>query len=779
MSVLHPHKTPASGLRGLKENWRNDLIAAFSVAMVALPLSLGIAIASGVPPMAGLFAALVSGFVTTFVRGGHISINGPGNGLIAVILVGVLSLKDGSGNAYRYVLAAIVIAGALQILIGLLKLGKLGELFPSSVIHGILAAIGLIILGKQMHVALGAQTDAKTTLDVLLAIPASMLALNPYVALISVLCLIILVVYPRLENKLIHLIPAPMWVLLLAVPLALFFEFSKEHTYTLWGATHAVGPKLLVRLPESLLASVMLPDFSKINTLPFWSLVFSITLISSIETLISANAVDKLDPYKRTTDPNRELFGMGVSTMLSGFIGGLPIVTVIARSSVNIHNHAKTRWSNFLQSSFLLLFIVLFSSVIQLVPLASLAAILVYTGYKLTAPKVFADTYRKGWEQLFFLLVTLMGTLFTNLVGGLLIGTATTLIFHIFRTGTSPEIFLSTLWRTHFVADTTEDDQYLLRADGMLTFGNMLKLQPVLKSIPAEKNVRFDMSEVLLADLTILEYINDFAVKYRHSGGSFKILGLENHLCSSTYPHAMRVRGQCLVTAPARDVKVSRRQRELSLLAEENGWIYHQEIDWDASYLKNFLFFETRPIEYKENVLSGCHEEHDVNWEIADLTFDEGALLVEEYHTTVQVLYPDWDLPRFTLEREEFYDKLMEYVGHEEVDFKFFTKLSKKFVVKGYNKEEIERCFTKERIEFFENHDVYHLESNGDALLLFRRFRLERPSGIEAMNQFSKELLAELSPKTDTQAAHSKSTDQHVVEDEKPSIVTTEQSPAT
>lgn len=743
MSILHPHAKPSSGLQGLKDHWRNDLIAAFSVSMVALPLSLGIALASGAPATAGIFAALIGGFVATFLRGSHIAINGPGNGLIAVILTGVLSFGN-DPNRFNYVLAAIVVAGVLQTLIGLLRLGKLGEVFPSSVIHGILAAIGLIILGKQVHVALGASTTAKSTLGVLAAIPASVMALNPYVVIVSVTCLALLVIYPYIENKLFHLIPAPMWVLLIAIPLGLYLNFSSTEPYTLFGAQFKMGPKFLVPIEGNLLKGLMFPNFAKIWTLPFWSLVISITLLSSIETLISANAVDKLDPYKRQTDANKELMGMGVSSVLAGCIGGLPIVTVIARSSVNIHNYAKTPWSNFFHSTFLLIFLLLLAPLIQMVPMAALAAILVYTGYKLASPKVFRDARKKGWEQLLFLLVTLAATLYTDLVRGLLLGTAFVLLFHIIRTGTSPSVFLRSLWETKFILESTGDNRFKIAPKGIVNFGNILRLQNTLNTLPERSHVDLDMSGAALVDLTVLEYIHNMAEKHHHTGGHFALTGMDLHQSSSNYPQGLRIMGAPAISAPARPAALSRRQKERAALAQEKGWTFNQEIDWNASYLKNFQFFETRPLEYKENVISGHYNKHNATWEIADLTFDEGALLVEEYHTTAQIVHLPWELPEFVIEREEFYDRLMEYVGHEDIDFKYFTKLSHMFVVKGY--DGIDTYFTPKQIKFFETHDIYHLESNGEALLIFRRFRLERTKGIMAMHQFSKELLDALHP---------------------------------
>ena len=304
---------PSTGFKGIRENWRNDAIASLSVALVALPLALGIAVASGVAPMAGILSAIIGGVVTTFFRGSHLAINGPAAGLIAVILAGLVAL-DGNIN---YVLAAIVISGGLQVVLGLLKFGRYAKMFPSSVLHGILAAIGIIIFSKQIHFALGTTSDATTIIgslqDAIFLLPEA----NPFVVSISVTGLLVLIFYKKIPFKFIHLLPGPMWALLVALPFVFGFDFFYEHTRTLLGNKYPLGPQFLISIPDNLLESVMHPDFGMIGTSAFWLTVISITLIASVETLASARAVDKLDPYKRVTDLDKDLVGVGLSTMVS------------------------------------------------------------------------------------------------------------------------------------------------------------------------------------------------------------------------------------------------------------------------------------------------------------------------------------------------------------------------------------------------------------------------------------------------------------------------------
>ncbi len=301
MSSSPPHQTPKTGWAGLKANWRNDLIAGFVVSLVALPLSLGIAVAGGAPPMAGLLSAIAGGLLTTFFRGSHIGINGPGNVLIVITLVALQTL--GGEGTFATFLAASVITGALQVLMGLAKLGKIGHAIPGSVVHGMLAAIGVIIFSKQLHVAMGREVPSGSALHALEAIPESLLHLNPYVACIGVFSLLVLLIHPRLDNKLIHFIPAPLWVLILSVPAAYLFDLYDPRAVTLLNYTFEVTPQHLIQLPPNLADSLVQPDFSHMGEGSFWLVVALLTIVLSVEDLAIVKAVEKLDPYKRPSDP--------------------------------------------------------------------------------------------------------------------------------------------------------------------------------------------------------------------------------------------------------------------------------------------------------------------------------------------------------------------------------------------------------------------------------------------------------------------------------------------
>ena len=731
------HFIPRDGFKGLKENWRSDLFAAISVSLVALPLALGIAVASNMSPMAGVLSAIIGGVVTTFFRGGHLTINGPAAGLIAAILGGLVALDYN----INYVLAAIVVSGGIQIVLGVLKMGRFAKLLPSSVLHGILAAIGVIIIAKQAPYALGTTSDDDTVIGNLLDIFYKLPDANPFVFIVSLAGILILVFYKKTSNKIIRAIPAPMWVLLLALPLVFGFDFFTEHSISFLGKSYGVGPKLLIDIPEDPLDCIMHPDFGMIGTMAFWLTVLSITTIASIVTLASARAVDKLDPYKRTTNLNKDLIGVGISTMVSGALGGLPITSVIVRSTVNVNNNAKTKWSNLYHGIFLILFVLILAPVLRSVPLAALAAILVHTGFKLASPLVFKQAYDQGVEQLFFLSSTLIITLFSNLLYGIMGGILITLISHILlaRVGFLP--FFKMIYRSGSKVDRLENGSYDVKLKGITNFLYALQLEKLLQEIPIGSVVRIDMSQTRLVDLSIMENVIDFKRIQDNNGGDVKLIGLDNHVASTSHNRALKI-----VTGQV-GKQMTKRQIRLQEMANSNGWSFERDVDWNTSYLRNFRFFDSRPIEMKSNSLQGHDPENNAHWEIADIVFDEGALLaLEIYQTTVQVVRLPSPIPRFIIDKEGLFNKVFNRVrafSESNLNIKIMkhTGFSGKFQLSGEDEEAIRTFFTDDLIQFLEGNEIHHIESNGDALMIFTYLHIARTDEVPSMLSFSSNLL--------------------------------------
>ena len=731
---------PKEGFKGFVENFQSDLIAAISVSLIALPLSLGIALAAGAPAMSGILSAVVGGVVTTFFRGGHISINGPAKGVIAVILLGITLMDDGSGQAFNYVLGAIVVSGAIQTLLGLLKLGRLADIFHSSVILGILAAIGIIIFAKQIHVALGTHSESsnivQNLIDAVLLIPEA----NPFVVLISLTGLIILLFHSKISFRLFQFFPAPIWVIALSIPFVYLFNFFDAQTLTFFGKSYDVGPSLLLEIPENIMDSIMFPNFSMINTIEFWTTVFSLLIITSIESLAIAKAVDKIDPYKRKTDLNKDLTGIGLSTVAAGFVGGLPIIAVIIRSTVNIHNGAKTKWSNLYQGILLLVLIVVLGPLMRQVPLCAFAILLVFTGFKLASPGVFKQVYDHGPEQLIFFIFTMVLTLYTNLLVGLVGGLSLALATHMLLAKLPISQFFKMVYNSGSDLSQIAEDRYELKIKGIANFLSIPRIDKLIKKIPDGVEVRVDLTDTKLVGITFMDYIVDYLKIQKTLGGNVVLEGLGSHVSYSTYNRALKI---SLKNAA---VKLSPRQNRLKNLANEKDYRFNHEVDWNTSYLKQFHFFEIRPIERKSNSLIGQFDDTGVSWQISDVTFNEGdAFSAETFNTTLIVLKLNKKIPVFTMEKEglfeKIFDRVMALTGYKDIDFEMYPDFSRKFLITGKNESEIRSFFSKELVGFFEKNQIYHVESNGEAIIIFDKIKLARTDETISLIDYSRRLV--------------------------------------
>jgi MFS superfamily sulfate permease-like transporter len=526
---------PKDRIPGLVENWRSDVVSGFILFLIALPLSLGIAIASGFPPMAGLFAAIVGGIVVSQTSGSFVTINGPAAGLIVVIVNCVNNLGGGS-EGYHCTLGAIVISGVILFVLGLMRAGALGVFFPTTVVHGMLAAIGFIIIAKMIPPFLGVPSPGKEPLVIYSKIPDMIANCNPEITIIGIVSLAILIFFNLNKNALIKKIPAPLVVVAVGVALGIYFDLQRPHSYLVHGHSFAIDPKkYLVVLPPSILDGLTAPDWSKIASGAFWYSVLTIVLIQGVETLLSCAAVDKLDPYKRTANLSRDMAAVGLGSAISGMIGGLPMIAEIVRSTANVANGAKTRWSNFFHGLFILIFVAFGAAFIDQIPQAALAALLIVTGYRLASPKSFKDTFLIGKEQLALFAITIIGVLATDLLLGVGIGIVAKFILHFIN---GAPIGPNLLIAKTSVTETPETS--LVTIEGAAIFSNYFSIKRKLDKLPIGKAITIDLSKVKLIDHSVMEHFHQFERERTKAGTPIHIVGLELHKPMSAHPLAAR-----------------------------------------------------------------------------------------------------------------------------------------------------------------------------------------------------------------------------------------------
>lgn len=521
-------------------NWKADVTSGFLVFLIALPLCLGISIASGYPAIAGILTAIIGGVVATFISNSQLTIKGPAAGLIVIALGTVQAFGYTGGrdptadmHAYRLALGVGVAAGVLQILAGLFRAGILNEFFPTSAVHGMLAAIGAIIIGKQVHIAMGVSPSAKTPLGQYAEIPHTLTHLNPEVALIGGLSLLMLFGLPLIKNKIVRRIPAPMLVLLLTVPLGKYFDLSHEHFYSWAGQTHTLGPQFLVDVPMNLLSALTLPDFSGLLTKTGWFWVVMFAVIGSLESVLSAKAIDLLDPWRRKTEMNRDLLAIGVGNTLSTCLGGLPMISEIVRSKANIDNGARTRFANFYHGLFLLAFVALVPALIHQIPLAALAAMLIYTGFRLASPREWIHAYRVGPEQLVVFVSTLVGVLATDLLIGIAIGIGVEIIIHLIN-----GVPFGSLFRLHAVVES-QNDLTTIQVQRSAIFSNWIALKSKIDGTQSRR-VTIDFAWTRLVDHTVMGKLAEVRREYEEQGRELQVIGLDRHKRLSDHPAAAR-----------------------------------------------------------------------------------------------------------------------------------------------------------------------------------------------------------------------------------------------
>ena len=506
---------PKDGLEGLKENWKTDAISGFLIFLIAMPLCIAVSKASGFPPIAGIYTAIIGGVLVSLFMTARVTIKGPAAGLIAIAVGAVEELGKGDNmKGYQLTLAVIVIASAIQIIFGMIKAGRLGDFFPASAVHGMLAAIGIIIISKQIPVLLGTPAKGKEPLDLLAETPELLQSMNPEVALIGMVSLMMLFFLPQMKNKLFKTVPPSLIVLLIAIPLAITFDFSHEHDYSLAHINYHIIPgNLLVQLPDTFLGGITFPDFSQVFSATSIKYIIMFALIGSLESILSAKAIDILDPYKRKSDLNRDLLAVGAGNLVAGSIGGLPMISEIVRSSANINNRAKTRWSNFFHGLFLLVFVALAANLIEMIPNSALAAMLIYTGYRLASPREFQKTWAIGWDQLIIFVVTIIATLATDLLVGIFAGVAMQFVLHLYH-GTS----IRSLFRSNFEIQNANDNCIVKIKDAAI-FSNYLSFKKCFEAIEPGKKVIFNFSEASIIDHTLLEHLHHVGARAEAAHG--------------------------------------------------------------------------------------------------------------------------------------------------------------------------------------------------------------------------------------------------------------------
>ncbi|MGE5107831.1 MAG: SulP family inorganic anion transporter [Sphingobacteriales bacterium] len=488
----------------MKKNFQNagsDIPASVVVLLVALPLCLGIALGSGAPLFSGIIAGIVGGIVIGLLSGSHLSVSGPAAGLTVIVATAILKLQ-----AFEAFLLAVVIAGCIQLLLGFIKAGVIGDYVPNAVIKGMLAAIGIILILKQFPHLVGYDKDylgnesffQGNEENTFSGIFNAINFITPAAVVIGFVSLFILIAWEQKfikSKKIFQLIPAPLVVVVSGVLINQYFINYQPSV--------ALDIKHLVQLPvaadmQSFISFFTLPQLQYLNNPDVWITALTLAIVASLETLLSIEAVDKLDPYKRVSPANRELKAQGIGNIVSGLIGGLPLTSVIVRSSANVNSGAKSKLSAIMHGILMLLCVMFIPGLLNKIPLSALAAVLIFIGYKLAKITLFKEFYAKGWDQFIPFSVTILAILMTDLLIGILIGIGVGLFFMV-RSNFRSSVFV-----------VSDHNNFLFRLRKDVSFLNKPIIKTKLEAVPANAYVIIDTTRADFIDQDIIDTVNEF-----------------------------------------------------------------------------------------------------------------------------------------------------------------------------------------------------------------------------------------------------------------------------
>lgn len=523
-------KLPADGFAGLKQNFGADALSGFLVFLLALPLSLGIAKASGFEPVYGLITAMIGGVLVSFLAGSLLTIKGPAAGLIVIVAGSVTELGHGNMDlGWKLALGAVIVAGVIQVLFGILKLGSLADFFPLSAVHGMLAAIGIIIISKQLHVLAGmnpmnAEGKAMVEPVELIMELKNTLAnffLHKEVAIVGLVSLAIVFGWPMIPIKALKKIPAALVVLVVSIPLGMYLGIHNvAEVKNAAGEVVVKGFKPLLEFKKGLfdILSINNADFSGFSqTGTFIKFVVMFALVGSLEALLTVKAIDMLDPFKRKSNTNKDLIAVGAGNIIAGILGGLPMISEVARSSANVNNGAKTRWANFFHGVFILLFLIFAVTFSDLIPVTALAAMLIGVGYKLAHPKEFGHMAKIGWDQVIVFVTTILVTVFTDILVGIGAGILIKLIIHLIHGAPIQNLFNS----------KSKVEGNTINVQGAAVFSNFIAIKKKILKFNYTDDVILDVRKCNLVDHTVIETLHHLKDDFSNDGGSLTVLGVE------------------------------------------------------------------------------------------------------------------------------------------------------------------------------------------------------------------------------------------------------------
>ncbi len=728
------NKIPKDGIAGLKENWKVDFLSGFMVFLLAMPLSLGIADQSKFPVVFGLLTAIIGGMIVSMIAGSPLTIKGPAAGLAPIVAGAVVAFSANETLGWQMTCGAIVVAAVIQILFGLLKFGKMSNFFPSSAIHGMLAAIGILIFSKQIHNLFGIKSSelkGLNPLGLLMHIPQSIAHLDLEITCIGLLSLVIVFGAPYLKNKWLKAIPVPVLVLSVAIPLALVFNLKNTDR----GYSMIKIGNFIQQFTEGLQGkNISFDGLLQMGVFVKYVLLFS--LIGSIESLLTVKAIDGLDPYHRKSNFNKDLIAVGFGNLFSGLLGGLPMISEVARSSANVNNGAKTRWANFFHGISLLIAVLLVTPFLEMIPKAALAALLLGVAYRLASPKEFINTYKIGKDQLAVFITTIAITIVEDLLVGVISGIVLQLILNIYFSKNIKKLFVN---NTNVVTQGKND--FIIHLNSPLNFSNFMGFKKQIELLPISANIKLDLSKCDYIDHDAAEQLRHLEEDIHNQGGA--LIEFNNtHLLPLGTHRLSALRNKLFASKYAKKI-ISQTKQDRLLFSEQNNFLYYEfGKNIIREVFSKFQLYKNATI--IESVMTGQLLGKEIR--IADIKIkEELGLNKKQYTSTIALISLKSSIPNFILDIEDASEYLRELVENgRDIDFKEFPDFSDYYLLRGEDENQIRTFFTDDLITFFEANKEYLIEVKDNILLVKTTLKNLSNEEIKALLQYINNLLLKI-----------------------------------
>ncbi len=702
---------------------RGDLLSGFIVSLIALPLCLGVASASSFPPIMGVLTAIIGGLIIGFISGSELAIKGPAAGLIVIVAGAVEEFGRGDPSiGYMMTASLIAVTGLVQIILGFLKVGKWADFIPSSIVHGMLAAIGIIIMSKQIHLLFGAtpaSLKGMHPIDLILAVPKSLVHLEWHITLIGVVSLALLFLLPKIKNPIVKSVPPFLIVIIVAIIIAQSFHFASDKVFY----NALINPGKL-EFNFFFKSSI----FSSENLGITFKYFFLLTIIGTIESILTVKAVDLLDPRKRTSNYNKDIIAIGAGNILAGLLGGLPMISEVARSSANINNKGVTKIATIAHGAFLVIFVLIFASVIKLIPVAALSSILIFVGLKLANPADFLKSFKVSNEHFLVFVTTIIVTLVEDLLLGVVAGIVLKMIINIFKSGEVKNLFFAK------VSVDSDEKQVILHLNSGAVFTNWLAIKKIIQTHEG-KRIVVDFTEVKIVDSAFIDNIQRFKDNYK---GEFILRALQEMRPLKNHPHSMRVKS---IDGEVLTIHLNGYQKKLKGLCEESNFIVSFNTVIPRNYFSTFKSFKHVDIKMTEVYVVGTNQ--GVKFEYLEgLMYDPVDML--EYHVTIMGIdLGNKPVPKFLMQKETKLDTVIEFLMKNQVVFENHPIFNSKYSIYARDKEGVNTIFSEQMIEFFESHDINDIiiEGNGENKMII--YNNGRDQGLPAF-EFKLEIASTL-----------------------------------